>query len=193
MLSWVTRLSSEPLACSDLVVSARTAAAPSKLMVVAHPDDESLFGGEALTSSPGWHVVCVTNASNETRRREFVDAMRSINTSYTMLDHADNLRNGTFGPLLQEQLSALWRELPYEFVVTHNAAGEYGHPQHAALHRTVRRVVTVGPVYVFDHAWMGRPRMSDAKRALLDHYVGQRVSIEHRAFLARRERLRRVQ
>ena len=54
-------------------------------MIVAHPDDESLFGGEALTSSGGWTVICVTNGTNEQRRREFIEAMNSIGVNYTSL------------------------------------------------------------------------------------------------------------
>jgi mannosyltransferase OCH1-like enzyme len=32
-----------------------------KLMVVAHPDDELLFGGLAILREPGWKVICITN------------------------------------------------------------------------------------------------------------------------------------
>jgi hypothetical protein len=31
-----------------------------KLMIVAHSDDETIFGAHALLSSPGWMVVCAT-------------------------------------------------------------------------------------------------------------------------------------
>lgn len=170
----------------------RLGPAPSKLMIVAHPDDESLFAGEALTSTRGWLVVCVTHASNLERRREFTSAMSSIRVDYTMLDHADDLRNGRFNGRLVEQLSALLAEYSYDLVVTHNAAGEYGHPQHRALHRIVRQLVADRPLYVFDIAWTAWPRMSGAKRALLAHYAGQQRSIRHRWFLASRERLRRI-
>ena len=136
-------------------------------MFVAHPDDESLFGGEALTSSSGWTVICVTNGTNEQRRCEFIEAMSSIGANYTMLGHFDHLASGNFSGRLDEQLQELLEEFPYEMVVTHNERGEYSHPQHRAVHRIVRRLVTSRPLYVFDHSWMTRPRMSAAKRALI--------------------------
>jgi hypothetical protein len=183
-----------PLAYSELVVSSRAnVERPSKLLIVAHPDDESLFGGETLTCTSGWTVVCVTNASNKQRCREFIEAMESIHANYTLLDHADHLQNGNFGPRLEEQLSALMDEFPYELVVTHNAAGEYGHPQHRAVHRLVRRLAGQRPLYVFDPAHLTSAWMSTPKRALLDRYTSQRSAIAHKSFLAYRERWRRIQ
>jgi LmbE family N-acetylglucosaminyl deacetylase len=178
---------------SELAISSRAnVERPFKLLIVAHPDDESLFAGEALSSSTGWMVVCVTNASNERRRREFIKAMNSIRANYTMLDHADCLYNSSFSPLLDEQLSALLNEFPYEFVVTHNAAGEYGHPQHRALHRVVRRLAPPRPLFVFDMKFFSRPRMCDGKRALLGCYENERRAIDHKLFLASRERWRKI-
>jgi LmbE family N-acetylglucosaminyl deacetylase len=162
-------------------------------MIVAHPDDESLFGGEALTSSGGWTVVCVTNGTNEQRRREFAAAMSSIGANYTILGHFDHLGSGNFSSRLDQQLKELLDEFPYEMVVTHNERGEYGHPQHRAVHRVVRRLATGRPLYVFDHPWTVRPRMSAAKRALIAHFESQRASIEFAWPLASRERLRRLQ
>jgi LmbE family N-acetylglucosaminyl deacetylase len=162
-------------------------------MIVAHPDDESLFGGEALTSTRDWTVICVTNGTNEQRRREFINAMSSIGANYTILGHFDHLDSGNFTGPLEQQLRELLDEFPYEMVVTHNARGEYNHPQHRAVHRVVRRLVTSRPLYVFDHPWAARPRMSAAKRALIAHYESQRASIEFVWRLASRERLRRIQ
>jgi LmbE family N-acetylglucosaminyl deacetylase len=182
-----------PLGFTDTVVSERGRERPTKLMIVAHPDDESLFGGEALTSGGGWNVVCVTNAANEARRREFTNAMRSVGASFTMLGHQDHLHNPNFNPRLVEQLRAIASEHPYELVVTHGPAGEYGHPQHRALHHIVRALLGDRPLHVFDPAWLARPHCSAAKRALLAHYASQQRSIAHRWFLVERERLRRVQ
>lgn len=192
LLFSIARRARTTLGCSALVVTGDGSTAPSRLMIVAHPDDESLFGGEALTSSSGWLVVCVTGASNDLRRHEFIGAMTSIGASYMMLDHDDDLRNGNFSPRLEEQLSAVIAGRPYQAVVTHNAAGEYGHPQHRALHRVVRRLIADRPLHVFAHRWT-HPAMSPAKRALLAHYRSQAVSIAHRGFLVWREELRRVQ
>lgn len=183
---------SRALRCSPLAVSARAPAAVSdKLMIVAHPDDESLFGGEALLATPGWTVICVTHASNPVRRREFVQAMESAGADYTMLDHEDHLENGNFDPSLAATLGALLAERPYTTVVTHNERGEYGHVQHVALHRIVRGLVGDRALYVFATR-DGPPGMSAAKERLLRFYDGQQPLRLFR-YLAEREALERLQ
>ena len=158
-------------------------------MIVAHPDDESLFGGDALTSFDGWMVVCVTGAGIEGRRREFVNAMNSIRANYVMLNHADHLASGNFDPALERQLSALLGERSWEMVVTHNARGEYGHVQHKALHRIVVRLAPRDRLFVFGTRWWGRSRISSAKQRLLDCYQSQE-SVRRFRYLAGRERIR---
>ena len=39
----------------------------NKLLIVAHPDDETLWGYYQLKDSKGWKILCVTNANNITR------------------------------------------------------------------------------------------------------------------------------
>ena len=52
-----------------------------KIMIVAHPDDEALFGGAELLSHPDeYKVVVIDEYHNDIRRREFLDSMRYSNT-----------------------------------------------------------------------------------------------------------------
>ena len=51
----------------------------NKIMIVAHPDDEALFGGAELLSHPNeYKVVVLDEYHNDIRRREFLDSMRFI-------------------------------------------------------------------------------------------------------------------
>ena len=53
---------------------------PSQLMIVAHPDDEILWGYSYLTSnSKSWKVICLTSAQNKTRVNEFKTVMSKLN------------------------------------------------------------------------------------------------------------------
>ncbi|MGB2604888.1 MAG: PIG-L family deacetylase [Candidatus Sulfotelmatobacter sp.] len=181
---------SEKLGYSDFEVRSRDAMPDvTKIMIVAHPDDESLFGGETLTSSEGWLVICVTNASNETRRAEFIRAMCLAGADYLMLDHADHFTSGNFDPALAAKLARVLAEIPSEIVVTHGATGEYGHRQHRALHRIVRRLVPTERLFTFATRWLARPHISAAKQRLLDCYVSQ-DSIERFRYMSEREFLR---
>src|SRR2546430_15352134 len=94
LLSRLTRHRSEeevPIGWSELVFSSRGVPRPSKVMIVAHPDDESLFGGETLTSSSGWTDICVTNCNNQPRGCEFLEAMNSNGVNLPMFGHFDHL------------------------------------------------------------------------------------------------------
>ena len=43
-------------------------------MIVAHPDDETLWGGAHLKSG-NWFVVCLTNHFTDVRKNEFKSVM----------------------------------------------------------------------------------------------------------------------
>lgn len=117
-----------------------------KLMIVAHPDDEVLWGGMNLLLEPGWFVVCATNASNPVRSKEFYKTMSWCNvTKYIMYDVTDKYTeketvadtlfdNTVFEKGLQELAKHPWK-----LVLTHNEKGEYGHEHHRKVHRLVNK------------------------------------------------------
>ena len=127
------------------------ASASCSLMVVVHPDDEMLFGGEALLE-PGacWHVVCVTMRTQD-RARDFTRTMRSIGNERLTWDHwlyTDPAKSqhlsGVFGGATLQLLSDLThtiKQRAWRRVVTHNSQGEYGHVQHQALHYMMRWIL----------------------------------------------------
>lgn len=106
------------------------------LLLVAHPDDETLFAGGALLHYPGWdwHIVCMTGV--EERRTQFDAAMQmyrdsGVNIAYTrnheFIDRAHL-------PDRRLWLAALAKEnCSWDIVLTHGARGEYGHHHHIWL------------------------------------------------------------
>ena len=117
-----------------------------KLLVVAHPDDELLWGGANLFAEPGWFVVCATNANNSVRSLEFYKSMSFANvTKFLMYDVKDEYTdyeskadklfdNSLFEKGLQELSKHSWK-----LVLTHNEEGEYGHEHHRKVHRMVSK------------------------------------------------------
>ena len=104
-------------------------------MVIAHPDDEALFGGaELLTHSKEYKVIAIDKAHNHERKGEFKASMAYIGieeyehwTGYT--GGEDYHREKLIYELLRVLIERDWKK-----VVTHNKLGEYGHPRHRALH-----------------------------------------------------------
>lgn len=116
-------------------------------MIVAHPDDEVLWGGLNLLSESGWFVVCSTHANHPVRSREFLNTMKLIgrNIRFKMFDVpdiftrsdmiADTIYDDTpFDYYLRELATQEWK-----LVLTHNDVGEYGHAHHRKVHRLVKK------------------------------------------------------
>ena len=117
-----------------------------KLLIVAHPDDEVLWGGINLLTQPGWFVVCSTHANDPVRSAEFYSTMSYCNvTKYIMFDvddtytedpsEADKLYDGS---KFEEALKQLSKK-DWKLVLTHNSDGEYGHEHHKKVHRLVAK------------------------------------------------------
>lgn len=117
-----------------------------KLLIVAHPDDEVLWGGLNLLLQPGWLVVCSTHLNDPIRSREFFKSMSLANvTKYIMFDvkdeytedpvEADKLYDKTpFENAIKELSKREWK-----LVLTHNIQGEYGHEHHKKVHKLVMK------------------------------------------------------
>lgn len=48
---------------------------PESLMIVAHPDDETIWGGSHLING-NYTVLCITNGNNKKRKKEFMNVIK---------------------------------------------------------------------------------------------------------------------
>lgn len=60
------------------------------LMIVAHPDDEILWGGDELRRE-NYVVVCLTNGDNDVRRKEFFSVMKQSGDKGIILSFPDKV------------------------------------------------------------------------------------------------------
>ena len=122
------------------------------LMVVAHPDDEIIFGYTQLMNKlADWTVLCVTNGDNKERSREFKNIMKKIGVKYEIWDYLDVWDNKSFWDI--EQLSIRIKkflELGFDNILTHNKDGDYGHTQHKILFEIISEIVTDENLFCFD-------------------------------------------
>lgn len=117
-----------------------------RVVIVAHPDDETIFAGHYLLHNRNdVLVVCLTHAKDPVRSAEFKQVMDYLNVPYLMFDFPDC----EFGydqkwtesmPLILEMLHKLQKNNNFEEVLTHNVQGEYGHRHHKVLHDCVKAV-----------------------------------------------------
>src|SRR5262245_29588921 len=93
-------------------------------VVTAHPDDESLWCGGLLLRYPGnWTVICCSTPKRDPiRAYKFFDACERLGARGRIVVQPEDLNT---------KLSFAWIDLsPYDLIVTHGEAGEYGHPHH---------------------------------------------------------------
>jgi LmbE family N-acetylglucosaminyl deacetylase len=112
-----------------------------KLMIVAHPDDEALFGGaELLIYANEYKVIVIDEAHSEIRSAELKASMKFIKIKE--YEHWTGYKGGEDyhrENLIYELLRVL-REKDWKKIVTHNKIGEYGHPRHRALHEILNHL-----------------------------------------------------
>lgn len=102
-------------------------------MVVAHPDDESLWCLGLVLDCPGqWDIICVTVPEQDPPREgQFWKAMEVIGATGRMLRVPDRGAREPINFILPNLRS-------YELVLTHNPIGEYGHMHHKQVYAEVR-------------------------------------------------------
>ncbi len=115
------------------------------LMIVAHPDDEILWGGMHLIEDD-YLVVCITCGPNKIRVNEFISVMNATEDKYIMLGYPDKT-NGerdnwdTSRAGITEDLKNIVELKDWNIIVTHNPQGEYGHQHHKMTNQITTQVV----------------------------------------------------
>ncbi|MCI9081534.1 MAG: hypothetical protein HFI70_04290 [Lachnospiraceae bacterium] len=118
-----------------------------KVMFVAHPDDETLWGGAHLLQDE-YLVVCMTHGWNKARKSAFIDTMKKSNDKYIILSYPDarvQFSNGSYETDMLTTCRNAWQKdvetvLSYkkwEQVITHNPTGEYGKYHHQQVSKAV--------------------------------------------------------
>lgn len=147
----------------------------TNLMLVSHPDDETLFGGlELLTNKGKYEVICMDYAHDEVRKAEFKSAMEMLGVEHYQIHSGLTSSDGKYDQSkLMTVLNTLLSFRDWDKVVTHNASGEYGHYRHVALHEAVKSF-NLNNLYVFDKGESKcSPELLSLKSKVLKLYVSQ--------------------
>ena len=123
----------------------------SVAVLVAHPDDETLWAGGTLLMHPEWStfVVSACRASDADRSPKFHRVLEQLRARGTMADLDDGPEQVPLDEQVVEQ--ALLRALPsldFDRILTHSPLGEYTrHLRHEEVARAVLRLWERGQLH----------------------------------------------
>jgi LmbE family N-acetylglucosaminyl deacetylase len=110
-------------------------------LIVAHPDDETLWAGGMLLRHPHWcwFVVCLSRKNDPGRAPRFARALRDYGAHGIMGDLDDGPEQTPLSAqVVESTLRALLPERSFDLVLTHNPTGEYTkHLRHEEVSRAV--------------------------------------------------------
>ena len=118
----------------NLNLSKYNASKYKKIMIVAHPDDETLWGGANLYKN-GYFVVCLTNGYNLARANDYRNLLKFTNNNGIILNYPDiqdrirddwsEVKKG-----ILKDLSKILNYKNWETIVTYGPDGTTGHIHH---------------------------------------------------------------
>ena len=119
-------------------------------VIVAHPDDETLWAGGTILSHPSWNffIISLCRASDTNRAPRFYESLKILKAQGTMGDLEDNPEQK---PLDEQAVQeTILQFLPHEYfdlIITHNPNGEYTkHVRHEEVGRAVIKLWHSGKI-----------------------------------------------
>lgn len=148
------------------------AQARNALVVVAHPDDETLWAGGLILSHPHWYfsIACLCRGSDRDRVPKFHRACSALSATSCRIADLDDGPDQLPLPveLVEETILSLYPAEHWDYVMTHSFDGEYTrHLRHEEAARAVAGLWTRGKLCA-DELWMfayedaGRTKMPEA-------------------------------
>lgn len=107
------------------------------IIVFAHPDDETIFFWDCITSNS--LLVLVTNYVGTNRHKVLLQVQKHFNCSLICLSEPDEYKCVQLSIQTQNELLKILLCNEYERLMTHNEKGEYGHTQHIAIYNFLKQ------------------------------------------------------
>jgi len=117
-------------------------------IIVAHPDDETLWAGGTILSHPSWkcYIVCLCRKSDNERATKFNNALKVLKSKGIMGDLDDGPEQKPLDENLIERI--IFSLLPpwhFDLLITHNPNGEYTrHIRHEETGKVVTKLWETG-------------------------------------------------
>ena len=122
------------------------------IVVVAHPDDETLWAGGTLLNHPAWkvYIICLCRANDKERAKKFRQALKFLNAEGTMGDLDDGPDQKPMDQnIIMHSILKLWPEQKIDMVITHSPKGEYTrHRRHEEIGEAMITLWRTGRIHL---------------------------------------------
>jgi LmbE family N-acetylglucosaminyl deacetylase len=114
-------------------------------VIVAHPDDETMWAGTLLARYNGFDVIaCSIPRRDPVRADLFTEAVALLGHNPIVIDIVE--------PTAKQPMTYLGLvPVDYDVIFTHNRRGEYGHLHHINVHQYVIRYAKETKIYTFGY------------------------------------------
>ena len=110
-------------------------------VIVAHPDDETLWAGGTILSQPAWSwfIATLCRASDGDRAPRFFQALKALGADGKMRDLDDGPEQKPLPDSeVQETILQLLPQEHFDLIISHSPAGEYTrHLRHEEIGKAV--------------------------------------------------------
>ncbi len=117
------------------------------LVIVAHPDDETIWmGGTLLKNRNKWKttIISLCRKNDEDRAQKFKKACKIFKVKSYISD-LDDSEKGHFKKISENEIikkiQKVINKKSYDYVFTHGKNGEYGHRRHIEIHKAVKKML----------------------------------------------------
>src|SRR4030042_2759763 len=119
-------------------------------IIVAHPDDETLWAGGTILSLPSWHwfIVCLCRGSDKDRAPRFLRTMQVLGSEGIMGDLDDGPEQRPLDEIeLERAILQLLPSMHFDLIISHNPDGEYTrHVRHEETSKAVIKLWHAGKI-----------------------------------------------
>lgn len=120
----------------------------SGLVIVAHPDDETIWMGGVMLHHPRvrWTIFSLCRSDDPDRAPKFMKAAEHYGAKgiISNLEDEDIMNIKESVPEIKKRIKNLIPDTNFDYIFTHGPRGEYGHKRHKGVYRAVKDLLSIG-------------------------------------------------